>query len=193
MRGVLFLILMAMPVLIWGQEQKSETGRFRAGLTGGLLFGESDPALLVQLSGGVERRNLYTGVGISYDPHELNSFPLFAEIRWSFFPKKTVLVYGYGGINLPGSYPKEEEFLKTSDLMKAGLYFDGGFAYRINASNTHRFILSAGYGIKQSTREKTFAGNCGGMFPCTEPQHNFRYRYRTGRVVVKLGWELGKW
>jgi hypothetical protein len=192
MKHLLAVCLLLLTAIAWSQEKRIGTGRFRAGLSTGILGGESDPALLFQITGGIERRYTYAGVGFGHDPYEFNSFPVFVELRRGILPKKTFFVYGNAGLNLPGHYKKEEEFLTASDRMKVGGYFEIGAGYRILTEGWHRFFISAGYSFKESEREIKFEGSCMGVFPCTDPPHIYNYRHRYGRIIVKIGWEFGK-
>jgi hypothetical protein len=154
----------------------------------GMIGGESSVKPLFQLNGGITYGRYYSGIGIGFDPYRFNSVPVFADWRVNFGKSRMIFVYGNGGYNFPAGDPvNENEFFKTSDKMKGGLYIDAGMGYSVALGGWHKISFSAGYSQKNISRVKGYLYPCGPS-PCNEEV--VRYSYSLGRIVTKLSWEM---
>jgi hypothetical protein len=188
MKKLIILVLFLLPGFISGQETKGQL-QWNAMASAGLLTGESDTKPFFQLSGGLRYNRFFTGIGAGYDTYEFNSIPVFADWRVNLGKKQMVFLYGNAGYNFPGQYSSEDEFSKTSDRLRGGIYFDAGIGYRIPLGNLHRLALSAGFSRKDITQRKVFVTPCL-VPPCPEDIHNYKYNFN--RLLARLSWEIGK-
>lgn len=188
MKKVVALMFLLWPVMLLAQGKEKQQLKWSTIASAGLATGESNTKPVFQLSGGVNYNRFFTGIGVGYDTYEFNSVPLFADWRVKFGKKQAAFVYANGGYNFPGKYQMDDDFSKTADDIKGGLYTDIGIGYRVPLGILHRLGLSAGFSQKNIIQRKVF------VFPCLTgdcPEDIREYRYRFNRIVAKLSWEIG--
>jgi hypothetical protein len=188
-----WLILLLLPVVICAQEKegkgKGKELNLRTITSVGIVGGEDGTKPVAQFSAGVMYRNIFAGAGIGMDYYMFNSVPLFADLRYTFGPKKLLFVYTNGGYHFTGNRTIEQEFSKTTDRLKGGLYVDGGLGFRIPSGRLHRFAFSAGFSRK-SMVNTIGTTMCPFVGPCFETLS--KYKYTFSRITSKLSWEFGR-
>lgn len=184
-----FIVLLLVPGFIFAQHTKKINGGWKTITSTGLAIGEANTKPVFQLSGGFTYRRYFTGIGIGYDTYEFNSIPVFADWRMSFGRRQIGFIYADGGYNFPGSYKRNNEFSKTSDRLRGGLYMDAGIGYRIPLGTLHRLSVSAGFSRKNIIQRKVFVYPCL-TAPCPEDIHDYDYNFN--RILTRLSWEFGK-
>ncbi|MFC0771714.1 hypothetical protein [Terrimonas alba] len=188
MKKKIVLMFLLWPVMLLAQVKQKQQLKWNTIASVGLATGESNTKPVFQLSGGVNYNRFFTGIGVGYDPYEFNSVPVFADWRMKVFKKQAAFVYANGGYNFPGKYKIDNDFSKTADRIKGGLYTDIGIGYRVPLGSLHRLALSAGFSQKNITQRKVF------VFPCLTgdcPDDIREYKYSFNRIVAKLSWEIG--
>lgn len=187
MKKLGFLLLL-LPFVATAQEKKEVAKRWSSIGSLGLVVGESGGHPAFQLSSGYNFHQFFTGIGLGYDHYLFRSIPVFADLRYKFGRKKVGFVYGAAGYNFPLHYKESEEWAKTGESYKGGLYVDAGIGCRWPVGKIHRLLLSTGFTQKSIRQQKTF------VFPCfTGNCHETRYdqHYSLGRLTAKLSWEIG--
>lgn len=181
------MILLLLPVISFSQKQAAGKIKPHTVLSSGMIAGQTGVKPLFQLSGGIGHDRFFTGIGAGYDAYKFNTVPVFADWRINFGNKKVVFVYAHAGYNFPAGNQEEDEAFKISEQTKGGFYMDGGIGYRLPGI-LHRFSFSAGYSQKNVVQKKTYSF-CG-FVDCD--QFTYTYRYNSGRIMIKAGWEFGK-
>ncbi len=181
------IVLLFFPFYLFSQNKKATNPGWRMITSAGLVAGETNTKSVFQLSGGLVYDRHFVGIGVGYDSYQFNSFPVFADWRMSFGKKEIGFLYANGGYNLSGNHKEENEWAKTNDQLKGGLYVDAGIGYRLRLGTFNRLSFSAGYSRKNNRHIKTFLYRCS-TGDC--PEDIREYRYNFGRMIAKFSWEL---
>jgi hypothetical protein len=181
------VILLLLPFGLFAQNKTVSKPGWRMTTATGLVTGETNTRAVFQISGGLVYRHHFAGIGFGYDMYGFNSFPLFAGWNMDFGRKRIGFLYAHAGYSLPGHYKKDEEFSKTADRLRGGFYMDAGIGYRFHLGSFNHLSFSAGYSRKDLTHKETFTFCTTG--DCAPDIHEYKYRY--GRMIAKLSWELG--
>ncbi|MBL7741387.1 MAG: hypothetical protein JNK14_19335 [Chitinophagaceae bacterium] len=190
MKNKWLIIAVLFPAISFSQGSASSKGELAAITSVGLAAGESIAKPLFQFSTGMNFRKWFAGVGAGADLYKFTSYPVFADLRMSFGKGLAGFVYANGGYNISdGANSHNNNFFKTTDKFTGGLYMDAGVGYRIKLGTMHQLLFSAGYS------QKNLSNRVGYTYPCFVepcPEEIYDYRYKLGRIVAKLSWELGK-
>ena len=185
------VILILLPLCIFGQEKKTVTKNFRSIVGAGIAGGQTGISPVFDLSGGITYSRYFTGIGIGFDSYQFDAFPIFADWRVGFGKKQLLFAYATSGYVIPERHNNEGEPFRV-DHMQGGFFFDAGFGYRIPINLMHRISFSAGYRHKALSHQITYNYACGGT-PCVEiPPTIYVNHYKYGLITTKLSWELGK-
>jgi hypothetical protein len=188
MKKEIVLMLLLWPLMSMAQGKQKQQLKWSTIASAGLAEGESDTKPVFQLAGGLNYSRFFTGIGAGYDTYEFNTVPLFVDWRMKFGRNRAAFLYANGGYNFPGKYRRDDDFSKTADGIRGGLYTDIGIGYQVPLGSLHRLALSAGFSQKNITQRKVF------VFPCLTgdcPEDIREYKYRFNRIVAKLSWEIG--
>ena len=79
------------------QDIKKLRPAFRGNIAAGFAAGESPIGLSTQLSGAWKRNRVEVGAGFGYDTYFFKSYPLFAELRYTFDRRQVFFAYGQAG------------------------------------------------------------------------------------------------
>jgi hypothetical protein len=186
-----WLIVLLLPFASLSQEQEKEKDVPRLNLhviaSGGVATGEKDTKAVAQLSGGLVFGSFFTGAGIGIDFYHFKTIPVFADLRYSFGPKKALFVYANGGYHFTATRNFEPVFA-TKDVLKGGLYLDGGFGVQVIASPKDRVGISFGFSRKSNVHIVRYSP-CGGTCPDEVVSRSY---YTFNRIVSKLSWNFGR-
>ena len=185
------VILILLPLGIFGQEKKTVVKNFRSIAGVGIAGGQTGIAPIFDLSGGIAYGRYFTGIGIGFDSYQFDAFPIFADWRMGFGRKQLLYAYATPGYVIPERHKNEGEPFRV-DHMRGGFFFDAGFGYRIPINLMNRISFSAGYRHKSLSHQVTYNYACGGT-PCVEvPPTIYVNHYKYGLITTKLSWELRK-
>jgi hypothetical protein len=185
-----FIIAVLFPLFALSQEQKPNA-RIHAIGSVGFAGGASTAKPLYQLVGGLSYGRAFSGIGFGLDQYKFNSFPLFADLRWSFGRTQTGYLYGNFGYNFADKKQdviEEQPWISTHKIY-GGFFADAGIGFRLRMSRLHQMLFSAGYSQKNMREELRYDGWCL-IGPC--PQQKLASRYQLGRIVAKMSWQFGR-
>lgn len=187
-----WVIVLLLPFASLSQEKETKKDIPRLNLhvivSGGVAAGEKSTKAVAQLSGGLMFGPFFTGAGVGVDFYHFKTIPVFADLRYSFGPKKALFVYANGGYNFVAGRNLEPVFARTKDILKGGLYLDGGFGIQAIASPKDRVGVSFGFSSKSNVHIIGFS-------PCTGGCPNevvYTDRFTFYRIVSKLSWNFGR-
>lgn len=186
-----WIILLLFPVNLLAQKNPCPCP-FQAVLSTGVLGGESTAKPLFQLSGGLNYKRFFAGLGGGADFYRFKSIPVYADLRYNFGKMSPGFLYGNAGYSFPfdnGSAVEWESSFITTNRYKGGFYMDAGLGYRIRLGGWNNLLLSAGYSYKRISELTGYTYPCL-IEPC--PEEIYRKQYNLGRVVTKLSWELSR-
>lgn len=188
MKNKWFIIAVFFPVLSFSQGN-ANSPVFNTVASIGIIAGEGTAKPLFQVVTGLSYKRWVAGIGVGLDYFNLNSIPLFADVRMKF--TRSAFLYADGGYNF--SFHNKSQFpgfiQPTSNRFLGGLYIDAGIGYRVKLNSFHHFSFSAGYSRKNLVNRVAYhafcpGGNCG--------EEVYKYHYMMGRIVTKVSWEFGK-
>jgi len=160
------------------QDNKSKL-RFRSVTAIGFLQGERGTAFTLQSVNGMEKDRWFAGLGLALDYYHTRSFPIFMQIRRSFFRGKTPFIYANGGVNIPWVH---EDFEWERNYQSGG-YAEGGLGYLLPLKN-FSIHFAAGYSYKSFGYIESIPVNCL-IPPC--PEFEYTYQYRLNRLAFRVG------
>lgn len=136
---------------------------------------------------GAQYKRYFLGVGAAIDPYYANSFPLFADARYTFFDQRfSSYVYGDLGINKmmhsSTRYPKTWENGQPAYSLQNGLYYDYGLGMKIKLAGNLYYNFSMGVSFKESNYSYSY-NSWQPQFPLQVE----RYRNVASRFSVKMG------
>jgi len=144
----------------------------------GVLSGESSTEFQLQTINGINYKTICVGIGIGMDYYEETTYPLFIDLRKSFFNKaSTPFIYADAGCSL---IPKES--LNEFEMnRKSGVYYAVGIGYEFPADGKVKAVFDCGYSYKRFSR---IIDN----EPWRSSPHNFdTYDYSLNRISIKAG------
>lgn len=155
----------------------------------GILAGEVNAELQLQLINGVKWKKWFGGVGAGIDWYYTRSVPVFASVNRDIFKKgrNTLLLTGDIGINIPWAEPYNylSDFTYSGEF-KRGLYWASGVGYKFGVGKSENALtMNFGYSFKQTSQE--IINN----YPCLSPPCNpviEKYDYKLNRLSIRLGW-----
>jgi len=150
----------------------------------GLSDGQSGGYLLLQTVNGLAFNKLFSGIGFGADYYHYKSYPLFMDARTYFGKKEKGFAYGNLGYNFSGKNKPGKEIYYSSYDFTGGIYTDIGIGYKIKFTRNSSFLISTGYSYKEINNKVGVVNPCL-VAPC--PVDYSKYRYGTGRVVLKAG------
>ena len=183
------LVILFLPVSLTAQS-KDCSCKFQAIGSVGLAAGESPIKPFFQFSAGKTYKGLFFGGGTGLDFYRYKSVPLFADLRYSVGPGRSVFLYNQAGYNFPFDNKVQKPLTSSSFTpysYKGGFYWDAGLGYKFKLGNRSRLIASAGFSHKRINYILKYAYPCL-LEPC--PEDRTVYQYNLGRIVAKLGWEI---
>jgi hypothetical protein len=178
------LLLITLSFNSYSQENKQTAKwRFRSVNLVGLLQGEDRSAFQVQTINGVEKNNLFGGIGVGLDFYKFKSIPVFIDVRKYFgHSRQQLFVYADPGIHFV--WEKEKKLGFGDSKWKPGFYADGGVGYSWRFSGGGGFVMSAGYSYKR-VKEVSESTICPFVGPCRTQVET--YKYSLNRISIKMG------
>src|SRR5258705_1280514 len=173
-------------------QKKNPAYKFHSINNLSLLNGDNEVSAGLQSINGIQKANLFAGVGVGLDYYLYRSVPLFADIRYEFGKSKNkFFAYADGGVNF--DWVKEYYYTgpifiwegsDNSGEFHNGIYTDAGLGYIFGARKGGGLVLSIGHSSK-SLQETVTYPDCR-----THQRITDIYRYNLNRIVLKVGWKF---
>jgi hypothetical protein len=191
MKYLLMLLFIAVSIFSFGQK-KDPVYKFHSINNISLLNGDNEVSAGLQSVNGIQKGNLFAGIGVGLDYYLYRSVPLFADVRYEFGKSRNKF-FGYldGGINF--DWVQENSYSNPIFIWDGagnlgefhnGVYTETGMGYLVANKKGGGLALSLGYSYK--TLKETIS------YPDWRTQETFTdiYRYNLNRIAVKVGWKF---
>lgn len=170
---VLVLTVAAQPSAKWALRSLNQVG---------LLQGEGKAAVDLQTVNGLQRRNLFIGVGAGLDYYRYRSVPLFLQAM-KYFGKSNNQFFLYANAGAHFVWKNKEDIYER---YHPGFYGGAGIGYKAGFRNGMGFLLNAGYSYKRVNNEADVIISCPINGPCYP--YTSRYHYDLNRLIIQIGW-----
>lgn len=193
MKKIIVTVITVLPLVIMAQSNKFFNSKEPVHIitSVGAIAGQSPAKLSGQVSGGFVNENFFTGIGVGFDGYLFNSIPLFADVRMNFGKRRLAFVYLNPGFNFPLKQNGAINTWTIKNKFTGGLYTDAGIGNKVVIGKKTKLLFCAGYSFKQVRNDITYSYFIWDDF-YPSSQETSHYHYNLGRVVVKLGIEIGK-
>ena len=142
---VLLLLLFTAP----GIAQTKTKFKFTSINQLGILTGESLSEFQMQSVNGVSYKGFVAGIGLGVDDYYQRSFPLFIDLRKSFFKKESApFIYADAGY----SFISKNSMTEWEMDRDGGAYYAAGIGYEISISDKIKAVIDIGYSYKHYSR-----------------------------------------
>jgi hypothetical protein len=185
------VLLMLVTLISFGQKENAAY-KFHSINNISLINGNNGVSAGLQSVNGVQKGNLFAGVGLGLDYYLYRTVPLFADFRYEFGKTKNkFFAYADGGVNfdwVEGNNNDRPIFIwegsSISGEFHNGAYTDLGLGYMVGTKKGGGLILSLGYSYK--SLKKTIS------YPDWRTQETITdvYHYDFNRIVLKVGWKF---
>lgn len=148
------LFMLLMQSTIAQQKQRSADWYLMPGIT--LLNGDHIVSQSIQLSGGIQYKQLYAGLSAGIDYYKIRSVPLLAELRYGLDSRFTPFAFIHSGYNLAWALEHQHAipsgpFSSNGSVFNNGLYAGGGIGCYVYKKGRDGILLSLGYNVKKLT------------------------------------------
>jgi hypothetical protein len=185
------VLLMHVALISFGQKNNAAY-KFHSINNISLINGDKGVSAGLQSVNGVQKGNLFAGVGLGLDYYLYRTVPLFADLRCEFGKTRNkFFAYADGGVNLEWveeTYNDGPIFIwegsGISGEFHNGAYTDLGFGYMIGTKKGGGLVLSLGHSYK--SLKKTIS------YPDWRTQETITdmYHYNLNRIFLKVGWNF---
>ncbi|TMI94707.1 MAG: hypothetical protein E6H08_08230 [Bacteroidetes bacterium] len=185
------VLLMHVALISFGQKNNAAY-KFHSINNISLINGDKGVSAGLQSVNGVQKGNLFAGVGLGLDYYLYRTVPLFADLRYEFGKTRNkFFAYADGGVNLEWveeTYNDGPIFIwegsGISGEFHNGAYTDLGFGYMIGTKKGGGLVLSLGHSYK--SLKKTIS------YPDWRTQETITdmYHYNLNRIFLKVGWNF---
>ena len=193
-----FLLLLSLLVIIseiTAQEIKNvrkdsfgEKKFFSSQISAGIVEGEQNTNLHVELLNGLRYKTWFAGIGTGLDYYYYRTIPVYLSgIKYLSPRNHSFFVQGDAGVNFVWEEDRMNNRNEVSHEFKPGIYWNGivGFATGLDRKNAFSFGL--GYSQKSFKEIKEMAIWCFNP-PC---ENTFEtYKYNLKRLTLRIGWQF---
>ena len=161
----------------------------------GLLEGESGSQFQLETINGLKYKSWFAGLGTGIDWYYKRSIPVFLSVNKDLLKKqkRNFFIAANGGINFPwekSGYNNEWGYTVKKAI--PGIYWEGGFGYKIGMRKTNdALLIQLGYSYKyvgekiQNNYITPFSD-----FVLSQESPNDRFNYHLKRLSIKVGWSF---
>lgn len=157
---------------------------FRSATSVGFVAGEKNNAFVAETVNGIAFSNWSAGVGVGIDLYEINSIPVFADLKYHFGKNKQAFVYGNIGPDLPLKVKSDRKVWNGSYHYRNGVFAGAGIGYKVLLGKKKFLFFDAGYSYKRMNESGSYT-ICGIAPPCYTYYEKYEYNYR--RIKFKMG------
>ena len=142
----IFLILSLLVIInvITAQEIKNEKKFFSSQISAGIVEGEQNTSLHVELLNGLRYKSWFAGIGTGLDYYYYRTVPVYLSgIKYLSPRNHSFFVQGDAGVNFVWEEDRMNNRNEISHEFKPGIYWNGivGFATGLDRKNAFSFGL----------------------------------------------------
>jgi hypothetical protein len=189
MKSIFCLVMLLLSINYLVAQQK-QSFKLSGNLQVGLLKGQANDALQVQVVGGVQYTTWFAGIGIAMDDYYKRTAPVFLSIRKNILRKiETPYLYADIGYSLPWVNEAPTEWQRSE--FNKGVYLDAGVGYILAVSGSVAFKVSVGYSQKELHESRYFRSYIYRDFPPYDtelgPERIEYFDYSLRRLSIRIG------
>ena len=191
MKYLLILLFTGVSIFSFGQA-KTPVYKFHSINSLSLLNGDNEVSAGLQSVNGIQKGNLFAGIGVGLDYYLYRSVSLFADARYEFGKSRNkFFAFADGGINF--DWVQKNNYNRPIFIWEGagnpgefhnGVYTEAGMGYLVANKKGGGLALSLSHSYK-SLKETVSYQDWRTQETVTDI-----YRYNLNRIVVKVGWKF---